>query len=80
MDLKAKSTIEICNRIQHYLRLENIFPWKYNVSKYKVNKKICYYINELFMIEDELNNNPNNNIIKENYIKIILKMMLLNVY
>ena len=69
MDLKAKSTIEICNRIQHYLRLENIFPWKYNVSKYKVNKKICYYINELFMIEDQLNNNHDDNIIKEKLYK-----------
>ena len=25
IDLKAKSTIEICNRVQHYLKLENIF-------------------------------------------------------
>ena len=29
IDLKAKSTIEVCNRIQHYLKLENVFPWNY---------------------------------------------------
>ena len=62
IDIKAKSTIEICNRIQHYLKLENIFPWKYGCRKYKVNKKICYYVNELIMEKREESNNEDNNI------------------
>ena len=66
IDLKAKSTIEVCNRIQHYLRLENIFPWDYNVYKHKVSKKICYYVNELFMTRKE------NIISEDNSIKLKL--------
>ena len=33
IDLKAKSTIEICNRIQYYLKLDDIFPWEYKFYK-----------------------------------------------
>ena len=66
IDLKAKSTIEVCNRIQHYLRLENIFPWNYYVYKHKVSKKICYYVNELFMTRKE------NIISEDNSIKLKL--------
>ena len=50
IDLRAKSTIEICNRVQHYLKLENKFPWSYNLSKIKIDK-IKYFVNELNMIK-----------------------------
>ena len=44
----AKSTIEVCNRIQYYLQLTNIFPWKYNYDSY-INKSSKYTINYLLM-------------------------------
>ena len=50
IDLRAKSTIEICNRVQHYLKLEDKFPWSYNLSKIKIDK-IKYFVNELNMIK-----------------------------
>ena len=34
-----KSTIDICNRVQHYLKLENIFPWKYGCRKNKIKRR-----------------------------------------
>ena len=34
IDLKAKSTIDVCNRVQYYLKLENIFPWNYSMVWY----------------------------------------------
>ena len=49
IDLKAKSTIEICNRVQHYLKLKNIFPWKYSIKSMSLDK-IPYFINCLTMI------------------------------
>ena len=33
IDLKAKSTIEVCNRVQYYLKLKDVFPWKYSIVK-----------------------------------------------
>tara|TARA_B100000575_G_C23140064_1_gene663223 strand:+ start:167 stop:3367 length:3201 start_codon:yes stop_codon:yes gene_type:complete len=40
IDLKAKSAIEICNRVQYYLKLKNIFPWDYKINLYDlVNNK-----------------------------------------
>ena len=50
IDLKAKSTISICNRIQHYLQLKDIFPWNYTYSKSVINHK-PYFINFLDMVE-----------------------------
>lgn len=51
IDLKAKSTIEICNRVQHYLKLENIFPWKYQFHPYSFpEEKRYYWLNELDMV------------------------------
>lgn len=53
IDLKAKSTIEICNRVQHYLKLENIFPWKYQYSKISYPEiKRYYWINQLDMVSN----------------------------
>ena len=50
IDLKAKSTIEICNRIQYYLKLENIFPWNYSLRNKELGSN-TYFINQLDMIE-----------------------------
>ncbi len=51
IDLKARSTIEICNRVQHYLKLENIFPWKYQFQKISYSdSKRQYWLNELDMV------------------------------
>ena len=51
IDLKAKSTIEICNRVQHYLKLENIFPWKYQFRKISYpDCKRYYWLNQLDMV------------------------------
>ena len=51
IDLKAKSTIQICNRVQKFLQLDNIFPWKYEYRKRNLDGK-TYYISELNMIEN----------------------------
>ena len=50
VDFKAKGTISICNRINKYMKLENIFPWKYTIERTVINNKI-YFINFLDMIE-----------------------------
>lgn len=50
IDVKAKSTINICNRVQKYLQLNNIFPWKYSNKKITIRNKI-YFVNYLDMIE-----------------------------
>ena len=46
IDLKARSTIEVCNRVQYYLKLKDVFPWKYSIVK-----KDNIYINYLDMVE-----------------------------
>jgi len=51
IDLMAKSTIEVCNRIQYYLQLTNIFPWKYKYDSY-TNLSSKYSINFLDMIKN----------------------------
>ena len=56
IDLKAKSTIDICNRVQHYLKLDNVFPWKYSVRKLSINKQ-SYFINQLDMIQGKITDN-----------------------
>ena len=68
IDLRAKSTIEICNRVQHYLKLENIFPWRYSLSKIKIDKR-KYFINELNMIEAENNIVNINSLLDKEYSK-----------
>ena len=50
IDFKAKSTIEICNRVQYYLQLPNIFPWSYNLTDVN-HDGVKYYINRLIMCE-----------------------------
>lgn len=52
IDVKAKSTIELCNRVQSYLDINNIFPWKYEINKKELDSEV-YYINSLFMIKGE---------------------------
>ena len=52
IDLKAKSTIELCNRIQYYLKLENIFPWNYTIERKQIGDKL-FYINMLDMVENQ---------------------------
>lgn len=52
IDLKAKSTIEICNRVQYYLKLDSIFPWDYSLQKIKIDKR-TYYWNQLDMVRRE---------------------------
>lgn len=49
IDVKAKSTIAICNRVQYYLKLNTVFPWKYHLET--VDGK--YFVNTLTMIEGE---------------------------
>ena len=63
IDFRAKSTIEICNRLQYYLRLENIFPWNYSIKKVKKN----IFVNELDMIE---NVNTISEIVNTTYTKL----------
>jgi hypothetical protein len=48
LDFKAKSTIQICNRVQYYLKLPDIFPWKYQINTDMVNGK-QFFINQLDM-------------------------------
>ena len=50
IDLKAKSTIEICNRVQYYLKLVDIFPWKYDITKILIDGN-TYFVNTLDMID-----------------------------
>jgi len=51
IDLKANSTIEICNRVQYYLELKNLFPWKYSFEKNQIDDT-TYIINYLDMDKD----------------------------
>ena len=50
IDLKAKSTIQICNRVQAYLKLRDLFPWKYDIQKLVLEDGI-YFQNQLIMNE-----------------------------
>jgi superfamily II DNA or RNA helicase len=54
IDVKAKSSIEICNRVQKYLKIKNGFPWNYDLEKVEIEKNI-YFVNELSMREIEKN-------------------------
>ena len=48
IDLKAKSTIEICNRVNRYLNLVKVFPWKYFYEEVNISE-IKYFVNYLTM-------------------------------
>ena len=60
LDLKAKSTIQICNRVQYYLKLSDIFPWKYQVDSDSINGK-QFFINQLDMIKGDPTTNKEYN-------------------
>ena len=49
VDFKAKGTINICNRINKYMKLETIFPWKYYMKRIYIGNKV-YFMNYLDMI------------------------------
>jgi DNA polymerase III alpha subunit len=50
VDVRAKSSIEVCNRVQHYLKLKDVFPWHYALEVMREGSK-TYYINSLTMKE-----------------------------
>ena len=62
LDVRAHSTIQICNRIQYYLKLDNIFPWDYSVKKIIIDGK-SHFINSLIMTKNNKINNDNNDIL-----------------
>ena len=33
IDINAKSSIELCNRVQRYMRITNGFPWSFHIKK-----------------------------------------------
>ena len=73
IDLKAKSTISVCNRIQHYLQLTDIFPWDYGYEKQIVNNK-PYFVNYLNMVENlPISNSLTLNVNKEYSKKSIIQ-------
>lgn len=37
IDINVSSTIDICNRVQKYLKLDNIFPWYYEMIDNNIN-------------------------------------------
>lgn len=39
--------------MQHYLKLEDIFPWEYSIKKMVLDKR-TYFINELNMVEGKI--------------------------
>jgi len=47
-DVRAKSSIEVCNRVQYYLKLKNVFPWQYDLRTVRHCNK-TYYVNSLVM-------------------------------
>lgn len=71
IDLKAKSTIEVCNRVQYYLKLENIFPWKYKIQKIKLDNR-SYFINELEMVSKTFSKETVDKLFLQTYTKEII--------
>jgi DNA polymerase III alpha subunit len=53
VDVRAKSSIEVCNRVQYYLKLKDVFPWHYSLEVMRQGAK-TYYINSLTMKEGSL--------------------------
>lgn len=68
VDVKAKSTIELCNRVQYYMNLKNIFPWTYNLNTETI-EGIKYNINTLDMIEKSFNREEIKKEFSKNYSK-----------
>ncbi len=52
LDVRAKSSIEVCNRVQYYLKLKDTFPWFYDFKTLRHNEK-TYYVNSLIMKKNE---------------------------
>lgn len=38
IDINAKSSIELCNRVQKYMRITNGFPWSFHTQKREIKK------------------------------------------
>ena len=54
IDINAKSSINIINKVNTYLDVpDNIFPWKYNYNLIKSNNK-TFNLNKLELILKEL--------------------------
>lgn len=55
IDLKARGTIDICNRVQHYLKLNDVFPWKYSIKEAEIvndqSDIVKCFVNSLKMIK-----------------------------
>lgn len=65
IDINAKSSIELCNRVQRYMRITNGFPWSFHIKKVTYDttpvKKNTIFINTLAMKEIcESNENKTN--------------------
>ena len=52
IDLKAKSSINICNRVQKYLKIKTGFPWEYDI--YKVDKNCFMNTLSMKVINEEI--------------------------
>jgi len=51
IDVRAKSSLTICNNLNHYMNLAaDLFPWSYNYNANVYNKKLVK-VNELMMIK-----------------------------
>lgn len=67
LDVKAKSSISICDRMNEYLNISNHFPWKYNYEYCKINhKNIKLNCLELIDSTSELQLQSPNNISSHN--------------
>lgn len=57
IDVKAKSSIEICNRVQKYLKIKNGFPFEYEVEKVEIlNNGLNNGLKKILKIENKLKN------------------------
>lgn len=56
IDIKAKNSYSICNKLNDYLKLpNNIFPWKYNYITVPLTNNKLIKINTLTMIKKNMN-------------------------
>lgn len=56
IDIKAKNSYSICNKLNDYLKLpNNIFPWKYNYITVPLTNNKLIKINTLTMIKNNMN-------------------------
>jgi hypothetical protein len=71
IDVRAKSSLMICNHLNQYLNLpSDIFPWNYQYKLHTMNNKMVK-INTLDMIN--YNNNNENKLIQESILSICPK-------